>query len=275
MAKAEHVIHQSWLNTFLTCPEQARLIASREYPRDESSSAAAGTAVHAAVQGVLLNCLDFKAALQAGIDTFQTISSADGFRWEKIKTERTALKHIEGGFKSWYVYVLPNLGSTVWVEEPFDFVLYEDEMRIIRIAGTVDYGEASGLADWKLTSNTDKYGKRDGWKQTRWAVQPTFYAAAAYNAGLFQPNQTVPFAFWALSPQGRKPQLLRADRTWQHVEWLKQQLVFAAVLIEGKLPVWPLNDQHALCSEKWCMAWPDCKGKYFSSEVGIASGQAA
>lgn len=263
MAKTEHVIHQSWFNTFLTCPEQARLIAAHEYPRDESSSAAIGTAAHAAIQAVLLDCLDFKAALQAGVDTFETISTEPGFRWEKIKTHKTALAHIEGGFTSWYRYVLPTLGSTVWCEESFDFVLHEDDQRVIRIAGTVDYAEAAGLADWKLTANLDKYGKRDGWKQKRWAVQPTFYAGAAYNAGIFPRSQTVPFAFWALSPQGRKPQLLRADRTWQHVEWLKQQLVFAAVLIEADLPVWPLNDQHALCSEKWCLVWGDCKGRHF------------
>jgi hypothetical protein len=271
MVKHEHTIHQSWLNEFLLCPERARLGSAHEYPREEDDATARGTAVHASIEAVLIDCLDFNSALQAGVDTFETLAAEPGFAWKKVKTKKTALEHVQGGFTSWYRHVLPTLGSTVWCEERFDFVLHEDDQRVIRIAGTVDYAEQYGLADWKLTANTDKYGKRDGWQQKRWAVQPTFYAAAAYEAGLFPRSEAVPFAFWALSPMGRKPQLLRADRTWEHVQWLKQQLVFAAVTIEADLPVWPVNDQHALCSELWCPAWHDCKGKHFAPpEVGSA-----
>jgi hypothetical protein len=263
----EHSFRQSWYGTYLECPEQSRLIHEGTYPYDQTEAAASGTAVHTAIEAVLTDCADYASALQGGLDTFCRISQEEGFRWVKVKTERTALQHVEGGFSSWYRDVYPTLGACVWVEHQFEFVLHEDAERVIMLTGTVDYAEQpSGLSDWKLTGNADKYG-RDGWKLTRAAPQPTFYAAAAYDAGLFALDEVVPFRFVALSPQGYRPQVLPADRTWGHVQFLKRQLMDLAEEIEHRPAgvAWHRRDQSPLCSPKWCLNWGDCKGKHVAT----------
>ena len=273
----EHVFHQSWLNEFMECPEMARLDMLGLYPQPESSAMARGTALHTAAECVLLHNMPYKEALAQGQLHFRELSETEGFVWDKPKTRATAIKHIAAGFSSWYVHIYPRLGAARWIEHGFDFVLYENEQRVVRIAGWVDYAEVpAGIKDWKLTGNQDKYKAGyggEGWKLKRWGIQPTFYAAAAYHEGLFAKTDEVPFEYVALNPLGRTPQVLQAPRTWNHVEWLKEQLESVCLLIESHLPVWPLRDQQALCSPVWCPAWDACKGKHFPTTKEIAIDQ--
>jgi hypothetical protein len=39
-----------------------------------------------------------------------------------------------------------------------------------------------------------------------------------------------------------------------------KQLVSMLALPDGMS--WPMNDQHALCSPKWCPFWDGCKGSH-------------
>ena len=53
-------------------------------------------------------------------------------------------------------------------------------------------------------------------------------------------------------------------RTHGHAAWLLEQLRSFVAMREGMsvdVP-WPKNDQHALCSQKWCPAWDTCKGQH-------------
>lgn len=256
-----HEFHQSWLSTLFECPEQARLIHRDLYPRDQTEAAASGTAVHAAIQAVVVDDASFEDALQRGVDTFRTLEADEAFRWVKVTREQTAIKHIENGLLSWWTWELPRLGAPQLVEEPFRFTFYEDDEREIVLAGTIDYVEASGIKDWKLTGNRDKYGK-DGWKLKRWGVQPTVYSAALRHWGLYGPDEVVPFEFVALSPQGHKPQVLEAPRSLADVNWLRDQCITAAKQIEANLDEWVKRDQSALCSPKWCTAYATCKGAH-------------
>lgn len=259
-----HSFRQSWVNTWLTCPEQARHVLHGTYPVDESEAAAKGTAVHAGIERHLTTMAPLSDCLDVAVTTFREIAAGEHFRWVKVKTEATALKHIAGGLNSWWRFVRPSLGATIWCEHSFRFILCEDEARVIEIAGTVDYADVAGLSDWKLSGNADKYG-RDSWKLKRWAVQPTFYVAAAYEAELFPHDGEVPFTFVALDQQGGRPQLAPANRTPQHIHWLKVQLRSIARQIERQVDEqpWPLNDQHPLCSADWCLVYDTCKGSHF------------
>lgn len=259
-----HSFRQSWVNTYLTCPEQARRVLINNYPVDETEAAAKGTAVHAAIESVLTKCTSYLDAVDVAVAKFREIASMDEFRWVKVKTEQTAQRHMIGGFSSWYRYVYPYLRATKWCEHSFRFVLCEDDQRVIEISGTADYADADGLMDWKLSGNVDKYG-RDAWKLRRWAVQPTFYAAAAFEAGLYTLEGEVPFTFIALDLKGSQPQRAPANRTYQHVNWLKSQLVGIARQMEqlGTKSEWTLNDQHPLCSAEWCRIYDQCKGLHF------------
>lgn len=262
--KHEHTFRQSWLGTYWECPEQARLVLTDQYPYDQTEAAAKGTAVHAAIQAVIEHGADFDSALTEGLDEFRKLSAEEGFRWVQVKRERTCMEHIEGGLTSWWAHVRPTLGATIWCEEKIKFLFHEDDERVIWLSGTPDYADGSGLKDWKLTSNQDKYG-REAWKLKRWGVQASVYAAMARHKCLYGPDENVPFQWVALSPQGRKPQLVDAVRTPGDEAWLHRQLVSLAREVErGTDGPWPLRDQSALCSADWCLAYPTCKGHYVS-----------
>jgi len=265
VTKPVHVFRQSWLSTYFECPEQARFMLKDTHPADQTDAAAAGTSVHAAIEAVIMRCVEPDAAVALGVQTFRTLAADPDFRWVKVKREETALAHIEGGFYSWYDYVYPTLVSTTWCEEEFKFLFHDTPEREIWLSGTADYADdRHGIMDWKLSGNKDKYAK-EGWKLRRWGVQPTVYAAAAFEAGLYVPGEEVPFTFVNLDFKGTKPQLLPANRTIQHMSFLKEQLTSIAEFIEAGLPHWPLRDQHALCSPDWCLKWNQCKGKHFQT----------
>lgn len=235
------------------------------YPRDETEAAAKGTAVHAAIEAVINDNVGPDEALPIAFDTFREIAAKPEFRWVKVKTEKTALEHIEGGFFSWYDHVFPELQSTVWVEHPFKFLLDEGQgfESNVWLAGTIDYYERGRVKDWKLTQNTDKYG-RDSWQLKRWSLQATVYAAAVMDAFDYA---EVEFEFVALNPMGHRPQLVPMTRTQSDVNFLRHQLRSVARFIDthGTDSPWPLSDQHALCSPKWCLNWDQCKGLYVAA----------
>lgn len=272
--KVEHTFHQSWLDNFLNCPERARLVLAGQYPGDQTDATAKGTATHTAIEAVVERCDSYEDALQAGVDRFREISAEPDFRWVQVKRERTALLHIEQGFHTWYKRVYPSLKATIWCEREFRFLFHEDEVRRIYLGGTVDYADSEGLKDWKLTGNRDKY-TRDAWKLQKFALQPTVYAAAAYELGLYDRSEVVPFEFVAMPTGGQKPYRVQCERTAEHMSWLRQQCVSVAEHIEADLPRWHLNDQSALCSPKWCGVWDKCKGAHFEREEAVSVRHAA
>lgn len=266
-----HVFHQSWLNTFFTCPEQARLVSRGDYPPDDTDASAKGTSVHAAIEGVLRDLILPDEAISLAFKTYREIAAQPHFRYVKSMREATVLSHIEGAFASWWDYVYPDLKATVWIEQPFKFLVYEDDDRVIYWAGTVDYAEQGRIDDWKVSLNKDKFGTKfgqDGWEQKRWAIQPTVYCAA-YHYEFGSCGEPLPeFRFVNLDVRGREPQLLPITRTQADVDFLALQCFHVAEFIErqGVDHPWPLNDQHALCSPKWCLNWPGCKGAFVSLE---------
>lgn len=261
-AKHVHSFHQSWLSNFLTCNEMGRLIYRKEYPADETEAAARGTAVHAGIEAVLNDCVQPDEALSIAFKTYREEAEHPAFRYVKHKKESTVLNHIEGGFASWWDYVYPTLGPSVWVEQRFKFLFHEDDERVIYLSGTADYAERGRVDDWKVTTNKDKYSGAfggDGWEQKRWSVQATTYCEAYRQAFGTLPK----FRFVALDVAGRKPQLLEVERSAGQISFFREQCVSIARQLErGNSHVYPLNDQHALCSEKWCRNWPNCKGAY-------------
>lgn len=257
-----HVFHQSSLNTFLTCPELGRKTFRNDMPRDETEAAAKGTAVHAAIESVLTDLVLPDEALSLAFKTFRDIAEHGNFRYVKVKTESTCLNHIEGAFASWWDYVYPQLRSALWIEERFTFPFYEDDERVIYLRGTADYAERLRIDDWKVTQNKDKYSESfggDGWEQKRWSIQATTYCAAYYNAF----NAIPEFRYVALDVHGREPQLLTVERNLGHFDFLADQCVTIAQQLErGNDYRYALNDQHALCSAKWCQNWYECKGRF-------------
>jgi hypothetical protein len=121
-----------------------------------------------------------------------------------------------------------------------------------------------GVVDWK-TAGRD-YQR---WEKQRWAVQPTVYTYAAHRSGYFD-STPVPFTFEVFA-RGRKGGVQTVD-VWRdegHWAWLARQITPMVRSIVAGGPkdfseLWQMNDQHALCSDKWCPFWSACKGEHMT-----------
>ena len=98
------------------------------------------------------------------------------------------------------------------------------------------------------------------WEKKRWDIQSTVYAFAAIQTGMIEPEPdgSTNFEFVVMHEDG--VQRLVLARGPEHFAWLKSKVEALVLLIEAGLHTWPKQDNHALCSPKWCSAWDFCKG---------------
>lgn len=255
---------QSWINTFLTCPEQARQEMLGLIPHDDTDATATGTAFHTGIE-TYMGGASWQASVDAAVLELQRLVALPGFRYAKVKTYSTMERHLLSGLDAWMRDIYPALGATVGIEHKFSVKLSPR----VGLTGMIDFVDY-GVWDWKTSSSDDKYGK-DSWKLKRFAVQPTVYTYAAVQDGLLELDERglVDFTFAAFTKgktNGRM-QTVECPRGPQDWAWLEQQLESIIDLYESTARGavgWPLNDQHALCSELWCPIWASCKGRHYS-----------
>lgn len=251
MAKFEHSFRQSWLNTAATCPERARRELTKTIPNSETDAAAVGTAVHAGIEEFLRSGCSYRDAVDIASERFAEIEQHPDFVWTKY-SHRVAHGLIETFLGHWWG--IREQFQPLEIEHQFDVLLHEDDERIIRLTGTIDLiDKRLGLIDWKTSGR----GAYDTWEYDRWAVQPTVYSWALYGGS----DQKHPFTYCVMHKEGVQQFTVWRDASdWN---WLRQRAIGYARLIEAGLPEWPLHDNHALCSAKWCPAWLLCKGAHF------------
>ena len=248
---------QSWVNTFLNCPELARREMLGETPRTETDATAIGTSVHAAFEAVL-NGMSVEDGESVALEELERLMALDNFEWVQIKTQETAIKTVSRVFWSWANNVLPELPPVIATEKPFDVLLHEDERMMIRLAGTMDAlfegRDGPEIKDWKTA------GRPWDEHETRWKIQPTIYTyAIAQEYGM---DREYEFDFVVLLKPRDEVQFITTKRDKRHWGFLTDQLIGIGNLIAADLPVWPLRDQHHLCSGKWCPVYNDCRGSH-------------
>lgn len=261
-----HTFRQSWLKTADTCLQRARLEWAGEFERWETDAASMGTAIHAAIEASLTDLRDYgcpltiEDAIEVAQATFSELMALPNFRWVQV-TEPTARKDIAAAVRAWHERVLPDL-EPLHMELNFGpLVLHEDDQRVIQLTGSIDYVDmALGLVDWKTANR-----RYERWEYQRWAIQPTVYTWAASQLGIYggeMPADGHPFTYFVFLKGGDRGdvQQLTVTRTPADWGWLKRKCFSLAILHEAGLPEWPRNDNHALCSERWCPAWSICKG---------------
>lgn len=248
----------------MLCPERARREHTGEMEDWETDAAVIGTAVHFAIESTLNlwkeeqreRTLD--EVMHVADNHFAMLADRPEFRWVKYK-ERSANTFLTACVESWYEEVMPDYlmdNPSYMLEVPFQKLFLADFDRVIELAGTIDYLEPyAKVGDWKTASR----GPYTPWEYKRWAIQPTIYTWAATAEGYFD---TLPVEFEYVVLGKHDPQRLVVERGGEHWSWLADQVTPIAELIEYELPRWPVNDSHALCSEKWCPAWSSCKGKH-------------
>jgi hypothetical protein len=270
-----YTFHQSWINTFANCPEQARLELMGELPRTASDATAMGSAMHAAAEAVLANNANEEQAVVAAQQAFLEATQEEGFRYVQVKTEATALKYAEQLTRSWYRDIYPQLGEPLRVEDKFDVPLVVSDDCVIRIAGAYDFADGSGIWDWKTANRP-----YEQWEVDRFKIQPTVYTAAYAIEIATQASahdipvlSLAPINFtYAVGLKGRgnnEPiQVLSTTRGPEEWGWLITQLHRIVDLVEADLDHWPMIDQGWHCSPRWCGAWDSCKGAHVTINVG-------
>lgn len=256
-----YTIHQSDLATWLTCPERARQLWTGEATDSTTAEAAVGTATHTAIERFIGGATPSE-AVEAATAQFRGLSEQAEFRWVKLKTADTAVRHIEQCFTTWRLTIWPHVPPPIAVEQPFDFPFLDLGDVHVRLAGVIDLTDCFGEPwDWKTCSRISKYTS-DAWQLRRWAIQPTVYTLACCYLGLYEGELPVPFHYGAMQRGAPISTVLTVERDRSHWSWLAKVCTDLVVLHDADLSVWPVNDQHALCSADWCPAWSTCKGAH-------------
>ena len=283
---------QSWTKDFLLCPDRGRRSAfDPVFQANNVSSDATtlGTALHEYAE-MRLRRWDHNEAAHHALEWLQSQIDAETFVWVKIKTAKTLMATLERVIEKYQTVVNAMIAQYGYppeheIERTFNVPLSPDGL--IRLSGTWDVRWPAHriIADHKTAANFDHYV---GWQVERWFVQPTVYCVAAdmvdlvdqcggdeelalriywatIGDGISVELPETEFQFHAVT-KGVNPDYLQVDahRDKRHAGWLLDKLQRIVTLHDevGPDKLWPVNDQHALCSEKWCPAWADCKGKY-------------
>lgn len=265
-----HRFGASWLKTTDLCLERARLEGHHLMPRVESDAANVGTAVHAVIETNLDlwvdgDALSWSDSIELFNHEFSTLMLDPDFQFIKY-TERSARTFGERCTGAFYEHVLPTLPQQGRNETKFVLPFVEDDDRVIELSGAIDRIDEI-IRDWK-TNGSRKY---EEWEYKRWGLQPTVYTWAALALGLVDfpvvnagdvdgpIDGPIPFEYVVMSASGvQRFTVYRGKPEW---DFLKAKCVRIAKLIEAELDEWPLQDNHALCSPRWCPAWSACKGK--------------
>jgi len=266
-------IRQSWLGDALMCPERARLSALHPETRKENDSAMMGTAVHAGIEAVLKEELDPQYIGEHSVEAFRmreqelhalgksiNITNTDPKNWDK---------HINSMAEAWVRDIYPQVPRGGITEFKFETKvgaianeLFEYELWF---EGTMDYFHPQGIWDWKTAAR--KYYEAE--KQTQ-NIQSAIYAESAVTLGMM--NYDVDFTFGVMIRNASSTgQILTVNRTASHGQWIINQtksLVNTLLTMQKNLPQekWLVNDQHYLCSQRWCPVWSMCKGSYITSD---------
>jgi hypothetical protein len=263
-----HTFRQSSLGELDLCLERGRLTMAGEMPPDESDAAAVGTSVHAGIEHGLHALKDGQyRTLEEMQDVaqaeFTRIMGLDGFRFVKY-IEKGCRALIDKCLVVFYDEVYDTI-DPLHIELPFDVHLVEDEHRVIRITGTIDLVDRrKGMLDWKTDGQGTKFKRGFGgkaWELDRWGIQPTVYTAALRAMGIIDPDGPWPFHYGAFALGAQVEYMeLTVLRQAADIEWLKRKTGSYCEMVEADMGAWPMNDNHALCSPKWCPAWDLCKG---------------
>lgn len=272
-------MRQSSLGETDICLERSRFEMTGTMPKVDNDASEIGTACHAGFElcldGILCDgtAYSLKVAQEAAQEELTQLMAQPHWRWIKFAGEADARWFVNAVVEMWYRETLPKL-RPIKLEHTFGpLTLYEDDERVVQVKGTIDYlDERWGIMDWKTGSR-----KHEKWEHERWAIQPTVYTWAAVQEGLVVPDTRgiVPFhyeVFWRKRKYELEYQPYKVERHAGDWAFLQEKALTLAKLIEAAYPAegpavlsrWPMNDNHALCSEAWCPAWKLCKGAHYT-----------
>lgn len=262
-------VRQSWLGDALICPQRSRYSLALPSMRRGSDATAIGTAVHSGIESYLVGDSgdydSFFGNIQSSLTTEldknikRTEISADPEKmWDCVQAMATA----------WWDDIRPLVPTGGRVEYKFESPtgLVASNGDDLWWEGTVDYVAPDGtLWDWKTSSRS--YYAREKHLQSH---QATVYIDAMRTIGLI-PNTDEPtlFRFGVMvRQQTPKAQIVTVSRGQTQIDFLRRQalsVVNTGIASWGTTD-WLINDQHNLCSSKWCDYWHLCKGAHWDAQ---------
>lgn len=263
-------VRQSWLGDAMLCQERGRrMMVSPEF-RTTNDSAVMGTAVHAGIEAVLTNKIDARDAHHVSVAKLNHIKETENVKvtntdpssWEDLVRSMT---------NAWVSGVLPEVPLGGKSEHKFEYFSNTNVNGYsLWFEGTMDYMHDTGLWDWKTAAR--KYSLLE--KQTQ-SIQASIYAGYALSTGdvSLDAEGNVDFTFGVMIRNMKgESQLVRIKRSSAHVMWVTEQattLVRLALAMredDGFNKPWLKNDQHFLCSARWCPWWSVCKGVFIQDK---------
>ena len=266
-------VRQSWLGDALMCPERARLISLHPETRKENDSAMMGTACHAGIEAVLRDEISPLSIGEYSISSFRAAETDLLNQNKKINITNTEPrnwdKHIASMSDAWVRDIMPLVPKGGVSEFKFSAKVADVADAIfpyeLWFEGTMDYFHPTEIWDWKTAAR--KYYQAEKQNQN---IQSAVYAKAATSLGLI--DYDVKFNFGVMIRNASSTgQIVPVVRTANHGDWIVEQtktLVNNLLTISNRWPSsrWLANDQHFLCSERWCPVWSMCKGSYITSD---------
>jgi hypothetical protein len=267
-------IRQSWLGDALMCPERARLTELHPTARKENDSAMMGTAVHTGIEAVLNSVIDPSEIASYSVNAFRSKEQDLWSKGQEINITNTEPrnwdKHIASMADAWVRDIMPSVPQGGQTEYKFATKVGGVENSLFQyelwFEGTMDYIHPTGIWDWKTAAR--KYSEME--KQTQ-NIQSAIYAESANRLNLV--GYPTEFNFGVMIRNGSSTgQILTIDRKPEHGNWIITQaisIINSILLSKVYLPSerWLINDQHFLCSQRWCPVWSMCKGSFIGGST--------
>ncbi len=257
-------VRQSWLNDLMICPERARLGIQMPEWRQSSDATHIGTSVHSGIEHILTHH-DDKGGVNVAMETLRTLIDTEPFRMNSTSSVDEMEFHVANMMATFVIEILPLVEAGGSAEKTFATKLADVEENVeLWLSGTIDYIEPNGtLWDWKTAARKYSQGEKQ-----RQSIQASAYACAAVQCG-WVADYPIRFNYGVMTRAKKSVgQIVPIVRTKQHVDWLIHQASNAVRSLSaiGLDNPWMANDQHGLCSEKWCPYWSICKGSRISDQ---------
>lgn len=271
-------VRQSWLKDMFLCPERARLSQVKPEFKVTNDSAAIGVAVHAGIDAVLARGVSTSDAPQVALAKFRELEST-----------APGVNHTNVSPSLWHSYVISL--THAWVRDIYPDVPPDGSSEVpftvptgqsvngyeLWFEGTMDYLHEDGIWDWKTASR--KYSLLE--KQTQ-DIQASIYSFAGNKLGITREKSMFNFGVM-IRTNNAYGQIVSVSRSKAHGDFVIQQAMSAvaygfAMTDNTGVPTdnrWLINDQHHLCSQRWCPWWSVCKGAHISepdNEIGEDNG---
>jgi len=272
-------IRQSSLKDFLLCPERLRLTTLNPEMKSYNDSAAMGTACHTGIEMVLNRQIMPGDIAEASVAAFAALRAKEYEEHGKdIRVTNTNPAqwntHIASMSNAWVNDIMPSVPLGGQTE--FKFAVKVGEVERVQPAengsthhdlyfeGTADYVCEGEAWDWKTSGR--KYSFNE--KQTQ-DIQSSVYATALVGLGLAEFPMNFSFGVMIRNASSTG-QILTVTRDQGSSDFVVAQAVAMAgtiLTMETFAPAkqWQINDQHFLCSERWCPVYSLCKGRHINA----------